>query len=114
MIAGPILGLAVGVMLFTSSGNEVRILSPSELSEISPFLDSGHQRVEGGELRFVGHLYPTWDYLATAERQSAAAEVAGHFVARGIRDGVLLGVGPRLMARWDDGTLIELTPKSSD
>ncbi len=70
--------------------------------------------MEDGELRFVGQLFPTWDYLATPERGAAATEVASHFVARGVHDGVLLGVGLRVMARWDDGEIIELAPKPVD
>jgi hypothetical protein len=114
LVVGPILGLFVGAMFFAPFENDVRILSASELSEISPFLDSGHQRMEDGELRFVGHLFPTWDYLATPEREAAATEVASYFTALGVNDGVLLGVGPRVMVRWDDGELIELAPKPVD
>jgi hypothetical protein len=114
LIVGPILGLVLGATIFGSFENEVRILPPSELSEISPFLDSGHRRIEGGEPRFVGHVFPTWDYLPTPERRNAAAEVAGHFIERGVLDGVLLGVGPRVMVRWEDGEITELTPRKVD
>lgn len=111
LVVGPLLGLLVGVFLFSPFETDVRILAPSELAEISPFLRSGHERVEAGEERFVGHLFPTWDYLATPEREAAAREVAGHFTAHGIEDGVLLGAGPSLMARWDDGEIVEVAPK---
>lgn len=114
LAAGPLLGLVFGAVLFSASENEVRILARSELSEISPFLKTGHERVEQGELRFVGHLDATWDYLGTRERRAVASSVAGHFNARGVADGVLLGVGPRVMVRWDDGEIIELSPKPGD
>ena len=114
LVLGPILGLVIGAMFLSPPKNDVRILSPSELSEISPFLDSGHRRMEEGELRFVGHLVPTWDYLATPERKTAATEVVSHFAARGVYDGVLVGVGTRVMARWHDGEIIELAPKPVD
>jgi len=112
LVAGPLLGIAFGALFCGSFQNEVRMLTSSELAGISPFLESGHQRLEDGELRFIGNVSATWDYLATPEREAAANEVADHFVALGVDEGVLLGAGPRLMARWRDGELVELTPRT--
>lgn len=114
LVVGPLLGLVFGAMFFSPFENDVRIFSTNELSEISPFLDSGHERIEQGELRFVGHLFPTWDYLGTPEREAIAHEVTSHFTEQGVNDGVLLGVGPRVMVRWEDGDLVELASKPAD
>lgn len=114
VVAGPLLGLVIGAMIFSPLDDDVRIFSSSELLEISPFLDSGHERMEQGSVRFVGHLFPTWGYLPTPARESAASEVAEYFVTRGVREGVLLSAGPRVMVRWADGEITELTVKPQD
>jgi hypothetical protein len=114
IFAGAVLGLLVGVLLYAALGGDTRTFSPSELAEISPFLDSGHQRSEDGEPHFVGHLFPTWAYLATPQREAAAVGIADRFRARGIHHGVLLLPGPREMVRWEDGKLTEFVPKPAE
>ena len=113
LVVALVLGLSIGAMFSSPVENDARILTSSRLSGISPFLDSGHQqRIEDGELRFVGHLLPTWDYMGTPERGAAANEVASYFTTRGVKNGVLLGGGMRVMARWEDGKITELVTKS--
>ena len=111
MIVGPILGIGVAAMCLSPLGGDVAILSPSELAEISPFIESGQQRIHEGEERFVGKLGPAWDYLGTPERRAVTREIGERFEALGIDSVVLLAPGPRLMARWEKGAIVEFVPK---
>lgn len=111
LVLGPIVGIAIAALYLAPLGSDVRIISPSEVRQISPFLESGHRQQHDGELRFVGNLGPAWDYLPTPERRAAASEIGQHFSEQGIEHVVLLGPGPQLMARWQNGALTELAPK---
>ena len=114
MVVGPILGIVAAVFLLWPVEDDFRILLGSELAEISPFLDSGHQRIHDGRPRFIGYLFSTWNYLPDTEREAAASEIARHFEATGVNSIVLLGVGPRMLAHWEDGEFVELTPKPAN
>jgi hypothetical protein len=111
MILGPIVGIAITALHLSPLGGDVRFISPDQLNEISPFIESGHRQEHEGDLRFVGNLGPAWNYLPTAERRAATTEIGQHFAERGIRHVILLGPGPRLMARWVDGSVTELVEK---
>lgn len=111
LVVGAVVGVLLAMIFVATFGDGKRALSTSELSEISPFLDTGHRREEAGELHFVGHLFPTWRYLGTPEREVAASEMATHLSGLGVSHGVLLGVDRSVMVRWQDGRLIEITPK---
>ncbi len=110
-IAGPALVIALAAVLVSPLENDRRVLSPSELAEISPFLESGHERSDGGVRRFVGNLGPTWEYLGTSERMAAASEIGERLQELEIHSAALLGEGPRTMARWENGAITWLVPK---
>ena len=112
MIIGPILGIGLAAMFLSPLGGDVAILSPSELAEISPFIESGHRRPHEGAQRFVGELGPAWNYLGTPERRAATREIGGHFEELGIESVVLLGPGSRLMAHWENGAIAVIVPKA--
>ena len=114
LVVAMLVGLLLATIFVAAFGDSTRASSNRELSKISPFLDSGSQRREAGELHFVGNLFPTWRYLGTPEREAAANEMAAHLEALGVGDGVLMGVDQSVMARWEDGELIELTPKPGE
>ena len=111
LVVAMLVGLLLATIFVAAFGDSTRASSNRELSKISPFLDSGSQREESGELNFVGHRFPTWRYLGTAEREAAANEMAAHLTALGVGDGVLIGADRRVMAHWQDGELIELAPR---
>jgi hypothetical protein len=114
LVVGAVVGMLLATIFVATFGDGRRALSTSELSEISPFLNTGHRREEAGKVYFVGHLFPTWRYLGTPEREVAADEMAAHLAGHGVSDGVLLGVDRSVMARWQDGELVELTPKPQE
>lgn len=114
MALGSIVAVVLGFLVLMPTEREVQILTASELGEISPFLDSGHQRMEEGKPFFVGRLFPTWEYLGDPEREAAATEIGQFFDQRGVETLVLLGTGNRVMARWESGELTKLAPKPVD
>ena len=109
----PVLGVALGfgllaLLLSSVQGGGVSTLSPSQLSEISPFLESGRENTHEGARRFVGELSPAWNYLGTAERREVALAIAEHFEEADVDTTILLGPGPRVMASVENGKVAAL------
>ena len=114
-----VLGVALGfgllaLLLSFVEGGGVSTLSPSQLSGISPFLESGHENTHEGTRRFVGELSPAWNYLGTAERREVALAIAAHFAEADIETTILLGPGPRVMASVERGKVVALVAKPGD
>jgi hypothetical protein len=108
LVVGSILGILVAAFFLGPFDNAIGSLSKGELARISPYLDSGDQRLHAGGRRFVGQVFPVWDHLSDGERKAAATQIAQHFEAAGVHSLVLLGTGDRTMVRWEDGELVEL------
>jgi hypothetical protein len=58
-------------------------------------------------------VFPVWDHLSDAERETATTQIAQYFEATGVNSLMLLGTGERMMARWESGKLVELERKST-
>jgi hypothetical protein len=114
-----VLGVALGfgllaLLLSFVEGGGVSTLSPSQLSQISPFLESGRENTHEGARRFVGEHSPAWNYLGTAERREVAQAIAQHFEEADVDTTILLGPGPRVMASVENGKVVSLVAKSGD
>jgi len=113
MVVGSILGIVAAVFFLGPFDNGLGTLSQGELAKISPYLDSGDRRIHAGGRRFVGQVFPVWDHLSDAERETATTQIAQYFEATGVNSLTLLGSGERMMARWESGKLVELERKST-
>jgi hypothetical protein len=110
---------AVGALLATLAlltlwhpwGGDLRILKAEELSQLSPFLDSGYRHEVVGSVVFSGTLNAAWDYLGTPERVTVAREIGERFEARGVERVVLIDRLKRTQVRYADGALIEARPR---
>jgi hypothetical protein len=99
--------LILGVGLWWTPGSDVSMLSPDELSRVSPFLDSGFRSESDGEARFLGRLHPTWDYLEPHQRHRVVAEIGAALEQDGITQVALEDRWKRVQGRYENGRVLE-------
>jgi hypothetical protein len=103
--------------LVWSSGKGVSLIRADDLSNISPFLESGYRTQHGERTEFVGRLNRGWDYLGRSERLRVTAEIGLAFKSQGIQHVVLQDRWEIVQARYTDGSpalesLPQLAPPS--
>ena len=98
--------------LVWSSGKGVSLIRAEDLSNISPFLESGYRTQRGERTEFVGRLNRGWDYLGRSERLRVTAEIGLAFKSQGIQHVVLQDRWEIVQARYADGSpTIESLPQ---
>ena len=89
--------------LVWSSAKGVSLIPAEDLSQISPFLESGYRRQRGEQTEFVGHVNRGWDYLGRSERLRVTAEIGLAFKSQGVERVVLQDRWAIVQARYVDG-----------
>lgn len=89
--------------LVWSTGRGVSLIPAEDLSQISPFLESGYHAQRGEHAEFVGRLNRGWDYLGRPERLRVTAEIGLAFKSRGIQHVVLQDRWEIVQARYENG-----------
>ena len=90
--------------LVWSSGKGVSLIRAEDLSNISPFLESGYRTQHGERTEFVGRLNRGWDYLGRSERLRVTAEIGLAFKSQGVQHVVLQDRWEIVQARYADGS----------
>jgi len=90
--------------LVWSSGKGVSLIRAEDLSNISPFLESGYRAQRGERTEFIGRLNRGWDYLGRSERLRVTAEIGLAFKSQGIQHVVLQDRWEIVQARYADGS----------
>jgi hypothetical protein len=90
--------------LVWSSGKGVSLIGAEDLSNISPFLESGYRTQRGERTEFIGRLNRGWDYLGRSERLRVTAEIGLAFKSQGIQHVVLQDRWEIVQARYADGS----------
>jgi hypothetical protein len=102
-----LLALPLMASVLWTSGAKVSMISPDDLSQISPFLASGFRRQLGDHTQFVGRLSRGWDYLGNRERLRVTGEIGIAFKDRGVDSVVLEDEWKRVQARYDGRPVLE-------
>jgi len=109
------IGLGVGllalVLLLSPLRGGDRAPVADELAHLSPYLQSGYEAEEGGVNRFIGRLTPSWAYLQTSDRVSAATEIGEGLRRQGVETVLLVDQRDVVQVRYEDGKLLHLEPK---
>jgi thiamine biosynthesis lipoprotein ApbE len=85
--------------------------SSSDVSSLSPYLQSGYSAEDGGVNRFVGRLTPAWAFVQTNDRVSAATEIGEALDSQGIDTVLLVDQRDVVQVRYEDGKILHLEPK---
>jgi hypothetical protein len=113
-VIGLMLGLGLMALMFSQLGGEDdTTLRQAALMRISPFLTSAVRQTEGDKTRLVAKLGPTWDYVATPQRETAVAEIGERVQALGIDTVVLMGPAGIVFGRYENGEVTHVVPNST-
>lgn len=105
--AGALLLLALPLLaslLWTAAIPPMKVESVN-LSELSPFLASGHQHTMGEHTEFLGRLNHGWDYLPASQRKRVVVELGLALRDRGVDSVVLVDEFGRVHARYEQGSV---------
>jgi hypothetical protein len=83
------------------------LLGGENVTEISPFLESGYAVPIGGRLEFIGRLGPAWNYLEPHQRLRVTAEIGHRLEDRNFLQILLEDEFGRVHARYRNGPELE-------